>query len=233
MLSLVLRSVVLTYVELNSKTTCWKTNFLFTGKMFCLAFLCLSFGLLSLKVILENNLQSGIGKGDEKLLDEMAMAVCIIYLLAFALARIVWKNIDVDNSTKRKGASGSNNKCNLDEHRKSLQLITCLSAIYLHAPLAIAHVSLAIPSALFWTPFLALPSYKDDSPLHPDGKIERIKAIIKAFMKMIRKGLAIAFIVLTWPPLFLVPKIFQGCYTDYVCFVFAPLQFLITIWWLF
>ena len=99
--------------------------------------------------------------------------------------------------------------------RKVLQLIACLLALYLHVPLVIGHFSLGYPSTIFWTPLLAFCSH---------GNVRH---------KFIQKLFAILFLTLTWPPLLLVQKLFGGIYTIYVCTVFAPLHFILSILWLY
>jgi len=99
--------------------------------------------------------------------------------------------------------------------RKVLQLIACLLALYLHVPLVIGHFSLGYPSTIFWTPLLAFCSH---------GNVRH---------KIIQKLFAILFLTLTWPPLLLVQKLFGGIYTIYVCTVFAPLHFILSILWLY
>mmetsp|Transcript_2729 Transcript_2729/g.8013 ORF Transcript_2729/g.8013 Transcript_2729/m.8013 type:complete len:666 (+) Transcript_2729:169-2166(+) len=98
------------------------------------------------------------------------------------------------------------NGCN-ERDRRSIQFVACLFAIYAHVPIALAHASLAIPSALFWTPLLAFPSLTGD---------ER---------SSIRKLLSSLIIFATWPPVSLVPRVFSE-YTTYVAAVYIPLHLL-------
>lgn len=46
---------------------------------------------------------------------------------------------------------------------QSIQFVACLLAVYIHVPIAFGHVSLAMPSALLWTPLLAFPCYRTDT----------------------------------------------------------------------
>ena len=97
--------------------------------------------------------------------------------------------------------NGSNEK-----DRRSIQFVACLFAIYAHVPIALAHASLAIPSALLWTPLLAFPSLAGDQRR---TSISRILSSLVLFA--------------TWPPVSLVPRVF-GEYTTYITAVYIPLH---------
>jgi len=92
---------------------------------------------------------------------------------------------------------------------KSLQLMTCLLAIYSHIPLVLGHVSLAYPSALLWTPLILC--------LNHERYFQRL--------------LGAAVLLITWPPLLLVPYPFE-VYTPYLCLVYIPLHLLVAMQWL-
>lgn len=92
--------------------------------------------------------------------------------------------------------------------RESVQFLACLLATCIHVSIAFGHVSLAFPSALFWTPLFAFPSLGD----------QKGKSVV---------GRVFVFIlfVATCPFTFLVPYIFPT-YTPFVCYAYVPLHLL-------
>lgn len=100
------------------------------------------------------------------------------------------------------------------EAKRSIQFLTCLLGLYLHVPILLAHVSLAYPSAAFWSPVLAFPTYLGQRRAG------------------ITQGLAAIFLILTWPPVLLVPAVFP-VYTTYTLVVYTPLHLLLCFLWLF
>ena len=92
-----------------------------------------------------------------------------------------------------------------EDDRRSIQFVACLFAVYAHVPIALAHASLAIPSALLWTPLLAFPTMVG-------GKRTTIQRLLSAVI-----------LFSTWPPVTLVPRVF-GEYTVYVLAVYIPLH---------
>ena len=101
-----------------------------------------------------------------------------------------------------------------ENDRRSIQFIACLFAVYAHVPVALAHASLAIPSALLWTPLLSFPTLVG-------GERRTIQKITSAFI-----------LFATWPPVCLVPRVF-GEYTAYVSAVYIPLHLFSASMWLF
>jgi glycosylphosphatidylinositol transamidase len=95
---------------------------------------------------------------------------------------------------------------------QSAQLIICLVGIYVHVPICFGHVSLAYPSALFWAPWLAFPSYGD--------WYRRSK-----FLALMSS----TFVVLSWPPVAPLPVFSSTCCPPYVRFVYYPLHLLLSL----
>jgi hypothetical protein len=93
-----------------------------------------------------------------------------------------------------------------EKDRRSIQFVACLFAIYAHVPIALAHASLAIPSALLWTPLLAFPDLAGD---------QRRTSVSRILSSLI--------LFATWPPVSLIPRVF-GEYTTYVAAVYIPLH---------
>ena len=92
-----------------------------------------------------------------------------------------------------------------------VQVAVCLAGIYLHVPIAFGHVSLAYGSAMLFAPMLAFASYS-----------EWYKSKAKAMV-----GLPI--LAVTWAPVVVLPKVFDGSMTPYMQFVYIPLHLLVTI----
>ena len=109
----------------------------------------------------------------------------------------------------------------LDESRSSLRFIACLLGIYLHVPLLLANYSLGFPSSAFWTPLLAIFVLPHSSWLALSEK--------KALLCLAMFG-KFMFLLVTSPPVFLVPSIFQW-YTPYVLTVYTPLHLLLAALW--
>jgi glycosylphosphatidylinositol transamidase len=108
----------------------------------------------------------------------------------------------------------------LDEHHKSLKFIACLAGIYLHVPLLLANYSLGLPSSVFWSLLLAifmlLPSSMSKQPVLLRVGVSATKLIL---------------LVVTCPPLLLVPKVF-GKYTMYIKVVYTALHLILSALWL-
>jgi GPI-anchor transamidase subunit GAA1 len=96
-----------------------------------------------------------------------------------------------------------------EDHQRivnSLQFVVCLTAIYMHVPLAFAHASLGFPSALLWTVLLAFPKYS--------GSIQN---------KQWATWIGVAAVLMAAPPVLLVPRVFSS-YTTYMRLVYIPLH---------
>lgn len=94
---------------------------------------------------------------------------------------------------------------------QSAQLVICLIAIYVHVPICFGHVSLSYPSALFWAPVLAFPSYAD------------------WYRSQFLALLMVAWIVLICPSVALLPMVFSGSWTAYLRFVYFPLHMMLSL----
>jgi glycosylphosphatidylinositol transamidase len=96
--------------------------------------------------------------------------------------------------------------------RRSVQFAACLLSIYVHVAIAFGHVSLAFPSALFWTPVIAFPFYS-----------ERSDAFSTRFVRLI-------LLLLSCPFMWLIPNVFPG-YIEYVRFGYLPLHVMLSVLW--
>jgi GPI-anchor transamidase subunit GAA1 len=102
------------------------------------------------------------------------------------------------------------------ESRRGIQFASCLLATFLHVSIAFGHVSLAYPSALFWSPLLAFPTYRD-----VNSSNVRLLVIVNQVYKLV-------LMFGTSPFVFLVPYIFPT-YTPYVRYICVPLHMLFCI----
>jgi GPI-anchor transamidase subunit GAA1 len=100
--------------------------------------------------------------------------------------------------------------------RSSVQLIACLVGVYIHVAIAFGHVSLAFPSALFWTPLIAFPSYR---------------CVPEPRWRWLWRLSGMTLFVVTLPILFLVPHIVPT-YTAYVKYAYLPLHMLTSTLWM-
>lgn len=94
---------------------------------------------------------------------------------------------------------------------QSLHFLICLAAIYSIIPLILGNVSLAFPSALLFTPLIAMLAHR------PQGG--RLFVALPLLL------------ILTWPPILML-RIF-GYYSQYVTLVYLPLHLLLCILWVF
>jgi len=97
----------------------------------------------------------------------------------------------------------------LHDTAESVQCFAALLSVYLHVPLALAHVSLAIPSALLWSPLLAFPAY--------------YKKRSQQSLGFLTRGWCLLLWAITWPPTGLA-AVFGGRYTMYLTWVYTPLH---------
>jgi glycosylphosphatidylinositol transamidase len=114
----------------------------------------------------------------------------------YALSIFIWKKQSLQGRTK-------------EEYQRvleSLQFVACATAVYMHVPIAFAHVSLAYLPSMLWTPLLAFPNYGSD---------------VRGSKWLTWLGVVLLFV--TAPPILLVPRIFDS-YTTYVQFAYVPLH---------
>jgi GPI-anchor transamidase subunit GAA1 len=128
--------------------------------------------------------------------DDLAM-INACFLAPYMVLAVVWASI-LQGYRAKKG-----------DHQRvvnSLQFVVCLTAIYMHVPLAFAHASLGFPSALLWTLLLAFPKHS--------GSIQN---------KKWATWIGVAAVLMTAPPVLLVPRVFSS-YTTYIRLVYIPLH---------
>jgi GPI-anchor transamidase subunit GAA1 len=107
---------------------------------------------------------------------------------------------------------------------QSLQFVACLMAIYIHIPIAFGHVSLAFPSALFWSPLLA---FVNATASLSSGAT-------------IRRGCWSSFQAVFWLLLLCASRPFAlidafhifSTYTPYVKYAYIPLHLMASMTWL-
>ncbi|KAI2488956.1 Gaa1-like [Fragilaria crotonensis] len=97
----------------------------------------------------------------------------------------------------------------LPSTHQSLHFLTCVAAVYAFVPLIMGNVALAFPSALLFTPMIAMLSHK------PEG---------------VRHSMVMPLVLfLSWPPV-LILGIF-GYYSSYITLVYIPLHLLLCVLW--
>lgn len=99
-----------------------------------------------------------------------------------------------------------------DESKSSVQFVTCLICLYVHVAIAFGHVSLAFPSAAWWTPLIAFPYHR------------RIASRRRVLVSLVNWTVVVA----TSPCVWLVPFVFSA-YTPYVQYLYLPLHICLAI----
>lgn len=106
--------------------------------------------------------------------------------------------------------------------KRSVQFIACLWGLYVHVAIAFGHVSLAFPSALLWTPLLAVPFYQEaPEPKTPLGKVRNTTLSVLGAVALLSLVPFVAF----------VPRVLPN-YTPYVCYAYIPLHLIVSQLWL-
>jgi len=105
--------------------------------------------------------------------------------------------------------------CSTGSSLKSIQSVACLLAVYAHVPIAFGHVALAFPSALFFAPLIAFPSYGATC-----GESRTQPSLMSTLLRW-------SVFFATCPFAFVVPRIFPA-YTPYVLFCYIPLHLLVS-----
>jgi glycosylphosphatidylinositol transamidase len=98
--------------------------------------------------------------------------------------------------------------------RGSMQFVACLWCLYTHLAIAFGHVSLAFPSALFWTPLIAFPHFSKASESPVDSAMGG-RGPSRIWGPLVFVGLA--------PFVWLVPSVLPF-YTPYVRYAYVPLH---------
>lgn len=110
--------------------------------------------------------------------------------------------------------------------KQTVQFVVCTVALLVHTPIAFGHVSLAFPSALFWAPLIAFPSFTSNN--NQEGK--EMKGM-RIWTRLIVYTLSFTMIAITLPCILLVPRVFRD-YTIYVRYGYMPLHALLAILYL-
>jgi Gaa1-like, GPI transamidase component len=100
--------------------------------------------------------------------------------------------------------------------RRCIQFASCLLASFMHVSIAFGHVSLAYPSALFWTLLLAFPTYRN---------VNASSGLVFYTLTVLYK---VGVFLITCPFTYLVPGVFS-VYTPYVRYIYVPLHLLFCI----
>lgn len=92
---------------------------------------------------------------------------------------------------------------------QSLHFLTCVAAVYAFVPLILGNVALAFPSAVLFTPLIAMLSHE---------------------LQGVRQSIVMpSILIITWPPVLML-GIF-GYYSSYITMVYIPLHLLLCVLW--
>ena len=141
-----------------------------------------------------------------------------IGVLAIVVACVVRRSIPQPCKEKETGAAFDSCFDATNECRKSLRFITCLVGIYLHVPLLLANYSLGFPSAVFWTPLLAILVLSD----RMYSTLQK-HVVLKTIMTIAKILLLVAISPSTILPSNISPQ--------YALILYTPLQLLLAALW--
>eukprot|EP00985_Skeletonema_marinoi_P008065 scaffold3590_cov156-Skeletonema_marinoi.AAC.3 len=139
----------------------------------------------------------------------------VIGVMMMVVAWVVHRSIPQSRQEIETGVDfDTTNEC-----RKSLRFVACLIGIYLHVPLLLANYSLGFPSAVFWTPLLAI--------FVSSGRLAAMcskNTVLKTIMAIAKILLLVAISPSTILPSNISPQ--------YALILYTPLQLLLTALWL-
>lgn len=145
--------------------------------------------------------------------------LCVYLLVHLAIVITARHTLRKETSKWFKHSPEDDRNYVLDEHHKSLRFIACLFGVYLHAPLLLANYSLGFPSAVFWSPLLAIFMFLPSTEAKQHVGMRAIVYVAKVIV-----------LVSFCPQFFLVPHF--GSYTEYVTTIDTPLHLIMSALWL-
>jgi glycosylphosphatidylinositol transamidase len=145
--------------------------------------------------------------------------LCVYLLVHLAIVITARHTLRKETSKWFKHSPEDDRNYVLDEHHKSLRFIACLFGVYLHAPLLLANYSLGFPSAVFWSPLLAIFMFLPSTEAKQHVGMRAIVYVAKVIV-----------LVSFCPQFFLVPLF--GSYTEYVTTIDTPLHLIMSALWL-
>lgn len=163
----------------------------------------------------------GVWSRDHKLEQQTGIdwsGLCVYLLVHLAIVLTTRQTLRKEASKWFKHSPEDDQMDVLDEHHKSLRFIACLFGVYLHAPLLLANYSLGLPSAVFWSPWLAVFMFLPSSRAKQNVGLRLIVYVAKVIA-----------LLLFCPQFFLVPLF---GYTGYVMTIYTPLHFMMSALWL-
>lgn len=171
MLPLALRVIIILYPKVTAGTQTNTSTHCLQSFQYTLTFQCLLQSIiLSLVTFLSNRLFSTFISHPptvELMINSTYILVYILSLQSFnKLETSSPTIITTSTSTKNTQNSHQIQQRKRSDERQSLQLLSCIIALYLHVPIALVHVSLALVSALTWVPLLAFATYSSSSTTH-------------------------------------------------------------------
>lgn len=140
----------------------------------------------------------------------------ILFSLMYTATLTVMLNYMTKSNFTSKGNSLTYNLSERKARFLSIQLATCCLAIYVHAPLIFLNFSLALPSALWCTPWLAMLRYTEPRN--------------RKWMNILSSVFLLGFAFVTSPPLLLFfrPSLISACETFWIL-LYSPLHLIVNL----
>mmetsp|Transcript_8855 Transcript_8855/g.13210 ORF Transcript_8855/g.13210 Transcript_8855/m.13210 type:complete len:326 (+) Transcript_8855:128-1105(+) len=201
-------------------------------------------------LLINESLVAVRGGYDDNISERYGRKSKVIMNSAFFILYISAMQYTLGSKAKMKNkATDKSNEYIGGEEKQSLQILSCLLALYLHVPIVLVHISLGLISAIVWVPLLAFPSYKKHSKPHHG----RIQFIWTLFSRIV--------VLLMLPPIaknilsYIVPMVLSYMTNDkgteatttvvsnvldafkemntlssaYICYVYIPLHFMLSL----
>jgi len=175
-----------------------RVNGLFDYKMAGAAVQFILGGTLMIAIVI------GLMESQSSNLSQCRFVIALSYVV-LSILWIRWVRSHRHSSARQQGSKG-----------QTLQLVACLLALYLQAGIAFGNLSLAYPSALFWTPPIAFVAFQEP----PDS--EKLSTWMWA-KKAAWLLLSSIFLFLASPMAWIVPNVFSE-FTAYMKYIYVPLH---------
>jgi len=131
------------------------------------------------------------------------------FITQYVVVVMIWKTYLMSRKNNMDDETSPDTESTRRRSIDTLQFVACVLAAYILVPIAFAHTSLSYLPSLLMTPLLAFCRYSH-------FRSTRWGLILKGF-------LGIGMVILTAPPILLVPRIFTT-YTPFVQFAYIPIH---------
>ncbi len=192
LIPLALRVIIILYPKVTAGTQTATQTHCLQSFQYALTFQCLLQSIiLSLVTFISNRLFATFISHPPTVELMINSTYILVYILSLqSLNKLETSSptiITTTTSTKNAENSHQTQQRKRSDERQSLQLLSCIIALYLHVPIALVHVSLALVSALTWVPLLAFVTYSSSTtysfiPMNvtPSQKIKNV--LLKIFI---------------------------------------------------